>query len=394
MDQVLVHELVRTADDLRPAVPAGLSAMERWLEQVRDLERRLPEYREELAHGDLAPELHAGLRDLVAEHRGPLAERRRQVEQWLVQARTLEQRTVADQREAWDEVARSVAGLEVYGGLELAPQLGLVPLQLNPRSGLWEFWVADTGSEPRIADPARGRLEVDGDTAIVLVLLPGGVLEPGGAGEHAPVVVPPMFMGRFEVTQGQYLRAMGENPSRNRHEIHPEMGPSHPVDLLTWFDAAECARRLGLELPGELEWEFAARALEDPPTLYGGGDSPLVLRGRENLMNYFVEEQARAEKVDASWHEEYATSAPVGLFRPNPFGLHDMLGNVCEWTADLHDPDPTVASEDRCSFFRMVRGGSGQQWLEVSRIGYRLLKDLPEASSQDRGFRLARRIDP
>jgi formylglycine-generating enzyme len=127
--------------------------------------------------------------------------------------------------------------------------------------------------------------------------------------------------------------------------------PNHPVVQVTYADALAYARWLGRSLPTELQWEYAAKAgrsdeaLRHEPRNGAGRPSANFWQGDFPLVN------AR--------EDGFAEHAPVGCFEPNAFGLHDMLGNVWEWTAD-----PYTASHsevDGCSSSLAgltIKGGS------------------------------------
>jgi len=138
------------------------------------------------------------------------------------------------------------------------------------------------------------------------------------------------WMGKYEVTQGEYLAVMGNNPSSFKGAGHGT-DLSRPVETVSWDDAVVyCAaltdREFGTgripakcvyRLPTEGEWEYACRGWTS--TRYSYGDDP----GYTNLTNY-------------AWY--YGNSGgmphPVGQKLPNPWGLHDMHGNVWEWCQD------------------------------------------------------------
>ncbi len=147
------------------------------------------------------------------------------------------------------------------------------------------------------------------------------------------------WMGKCEVTQGEYQELMGENPSYYNgpsepwEDWHPDYGvvPTRPVEQVDWEDAiAYCAAQTQREraagrippnsayrLPTEAEWEYACRA--GTSTRFHYGEDP----GYENLDNY-------------GWFypNNGNQTHPVGQKLPNPWGLHDMNGNVWEWCQD------------------------------------------------------------
>jgi formylglycine-generating enzyme required for sulfatase activity len=129
---------------------------------------------------------------------------------------------------------------------------------------------------------------------------------------HRVRITRPFQMGRYEVTQAQWMALMEENRSAI-------VGDDHPVENVIRAEAQEFAERLDMlddgyhyRLPTEAEWEYAARAGTTDP-FYG-----------------------RLE--DIAWFGENSNDEhhPVGGKEPNAFGLYDMLGNVREWTSDTY----------------------------------------------------------
>jgi sulfatase modifying factor 1 len=127
----------------------------------------------------------------------------------------------------------------------------------------------------------------------------------------------PYYIGKFEVTQGQWKQVMGRNPSLFQGEW-VENEDDHPVENVVWEEAREFIDRLNksepekyYRLPTEFEWEYAARAGAE-------GDIP------------WSETQLVAQLGTA-------TTQPVGQKKPNPWGLYDMLGNVWEWVEDYYN---------------------------------------------------------
>ena len=151
---------------------------------------------------------------------------------------------------------------------------------------------------------------------------------------------------------------------------------------MTWNDAQALARWLSREegrryrLPTEAEWEYACRA--GTRSLFHSGDDPASLARVANVFD------ADAAPNWPAWsafalrvHDGYSFTAPVGRFAPNAFGLHDMHGNVWEWTADWHDEhyyarspvdDPTGPADGTV---KVRRGGSWHTWPLYARCAYR-----------------------
>jgi len=129
-------------------------------------------------------------------------------------------------------------------------------------------------------------------------------------------------LGKYEVRQKNFQAAMGVNPSEN-------IGPDHPVDSVSWLDARDYCKKLGLRLPNEAEWEYASRATTQTKFYWGNR-----VTGKEgNFCDRVCDLNIREPRVS----DGFSHTAPVGSFPPNPFGLYDMAGNVNEWVQDWLD---------------------------------------------------------
>jgi formylglycine-generating enzyme required for sulfatase activity len=131
-------------------------------------------------------------------------------------------------------------------------------------------------------------------------------------------------MGQTEVTQAAYQRVMRSNPSRYR-------APSHPVEQVDWQSARDYCTAVGMRLPTESEWEFAAE---------GGVDG------------------ARYGALDAiAWYDTNSgdSTHDVAQKKPNAYGLYDMLGNVWEWVEDSSNADPHRKIMKGGSFYNIAR---------------------------------------
>lgn len=383
--------LAAEREALWPATPEVAPRMAAWLERLDELETRGDRY-ESAAGWMNAPEDERRGRDEVAARLPDLRAARPGVEERLERARTLVARTVDERRAEWDGAIASISMLPAYGGLVVEPQPGLVPWRLAPESGLWEFWVDGTGEPPTLDDD--GWPVVRAEDAVVLVLVPGGrrwIGSPDEAGREPyevfhEVDLGPFLLGKYELTQAQWMRAMEGNPARYKSTPDCDDDPRHPVESVCWDDCAEYVRRTDLRLPREVEWEFAARFGDGPRTVYATGDDPATLEGFENVRDQSAEGQG--EHPLAPWNDGYVVHAPVGSFRPSAGGFHDLHGNVSEWCADWFRPD---LRDERPSIYRLrvFRGGSSYLGLSYDRLAFRQ-RDEPGGRNYTRGLRVAR----
>ena len=246
--------------------------------------------------------------------------------------------------------------------------------------GLWaSAAIADDWPVPSVEVP---------DTRFEMVDVAGGCFEMGdfeGSGnlDEKPlhhVCVEPFAIGKYPVSQLEWISIMGQNPSAN-----PKCGGSCPVENMTWTEAQEFIRRLNsrgtpkYRLPTEAEWEYAARG-GDRKRTWAGTSDPSQL----GSYAWFIE-------------NAFFQTHPVGQKKPNEFGLYDMSGNVWEWTADRysadyyakspeHDP-PGPTSGDR----RVVRGGYWGSPSELLRTTRRVSLP-PDARGPGFGLRLVRSV--
>ncbi len=249
-------------------------------------------------------------------------------------ARRIDVQLAKSEREkAWAHAIAAVAASDRYGGMKLRVHEGLVPIGMDPVSKLWEFVHLASGApgnEIPELDAATGRVAPSGDMGIVLVLLPAGSFCMGAQHENAgkpnydswardderphQVAVSPFFVGKHEVTQGQWLRLRGQNPSAGKDRGNLAL----PVEQVSWNDISAMTRQSGLLLPTEAQWEYACRAGTTTPW-WTGDDEVSLAEGA----------------VFAAAHAE-----PVGSKAANAFGLHDTAGNVSEWCLDTYEPYP------------------------------------------------------
>jgi formylglycine-generating enzyme required for sulfatase activity/serine/threonine protein kinase len=259
--------------------------------------------------------------------------------------------SLEDHRAAWaDAIDRA---RQRYGGLVLTPQTGLVPIGPDPQTRLEEFWHVRSGDRPERG--ADGRLVPTETMGIVLVLLPGGRFTMGAErdparphydpqaypNESPPHEVPlvPFFLSKYEMTQGQWLRATGENPSFHHpgskfmHGNGPDKAIDlrHPVELVSLETCTRVLGRFGLRLPTEAQWEYGARAGSDTP--YWFGTDPALLATLANVADRSARTRFTMQD-SAAWDDGHVVHGPVGHWPANGFALHEVCGNVWEWCRD------------------------------------------------------------
>ncbi len=206
-------------------------------------------------------------------------------------------------------------------------------------------------------------------TGMAFCFIPPGVFNMGSpAGEvgrfadevqHRVTLTHGFYLGKCPVTQAQWERVMGANPSHFK-------GADLPVETVSWDDCQTFLRKFGsgARLPTEAEWEYACRA--GTTTALNNGTALTSVKGP-------------CPNLDAvAWYDQNSrgTTHPVGLKQPNGWGLHDMHGNVWEWCSDRCGEYPTggvtnpQGAQDGTN--RMGRGGSWVSYANYCRVAYRI----------------------
>jgi formylglycine-generating enzyme required for sulfatase activity len=212
------------------------------------------------------------------------------------------------------------------------------------------------------------------------------------------------WLGEVPCTQDLWEAVMGSNPSWFR-------SPDRPVETVSWQDCGRFLKklkrqdgRLGLRLPTEAEWEYACRAGTTASTyaeerwIFGELDSPVLdeiawYSGNSGLGFELEQVWRSSDWSEKQYPHTKAGTRRVGTQCPNPWGLHDTLGNVWEWCQDFsgeysralqRDPDGASSGSDR-----VFRGGS---WLDDEQYVRAAARGWYAQSSRgdDLGFRLAR----
>jgi len=230
---------------------------------------------------------------------------------------------------------------------------------------------------------------------------------------HEVIISQPFYLGKYEVTQGQWQAVMRSNPSR-----FSNCGAKCPVEVVSWGDAQRFIEALNrsegmgrYRLPTEAEWEYAARA-GTQTALYTGRLETGTIRGDYNSpatdrVGWYVGnsgvsypggyacDRVRGKQYPSSW----CGTHPVGGKLPNAWGLYDMLGNVSEWVQDCFHWDYTGAPTDGrawesgdCSMGGVMRGGSWLSAWGYLRLARRGGGDSKDFKDLDVGFRIARSL--
>lgn len=239
-----------------------------------------------------------------------------------------------------------------------------------------------------------------GKVPLVLVRIPAGTFSMGSASsergrgddetQHQVTLASDFYIGKYEVTQGQWQALMGDNPS------YFGQSPTFPVDQVSWDEIAGAdgflarlnrhlasTRQPGagqMRLPTEAEWERAAKG--GTTTRFSYGD---VLDCKDGCSRSCL-----THPLYMSWCGQGPT--PVGSKKPNPYGLYDVHGNVREWVQDWYGPYSASPQTDpkgpARGSSRIVRGGGVQLPPQYSRSAARGLMP-PKDRDPHTGFRLA-----
>jgi formylglycine-generating enzyme required for sulfatase activity len=235
--------------------------------------------------------------------------------------------------------------------------------------------------------------QISNSIGMKLVLLPKGTFTMGSPEalglrgvdevEHEVTISKEFYLGLTEVTQSQYAKIMGVNPSNFKGEKEGDRA-DYPVENVSWDAAVEFCKRLSelpeekaagrvYRLPTEAEWEYACRA--GSKTAYFFGDDP------KSIGNY-------------AWFEgnNNDRTRPVSKKKPNDWGLYDMYGNVWEWCSDWYGDYPKGPVTDPAGLnegtLRVLRGGSWKDTEVIARTARRG-RIAPLHADNYLGFRVA-----
>jgi formylglycine-generating enzyme required for sulfatase activity len=279
-----------------------------------------------------------------------------------------------------------LAALEIVPGNHSATaRLGFCERRLDP--ALPGFEIVGTKFDSHTGLPAE--VKVAG-LDLSMVLIPPGECDIGSdkipdAQPVHTVEIEAFYLGRFELTQSQWTRIMGNNPS-----VHK--GDNLPVERVSWNDGRELVRRLneriaggGFRLPTEAEWEYACRARTQPV-------SPDQLT---RYAWYRANTSIKSAPADSFQQVDAYAPKPVGTREPNPWGLYDMLGNVWEWCSSQARPYVYDAADGRESLtepgLRILRGGGFADSADFLDPAFRH-SERPDRRHQWNGLRLCRDV--
>ena len=281
-----------------------------------------------------------------------------------------------------ESMEKRIVEMEAVRNSQVADEPLRIKKRPSGRIGIDKPYTRESSSTSK----ATGPIWVEPLTGMEFVYVPGGTFEMGDVfGDGWPFEKPvhtvrldPFYIGIYPVTQGQWEKVTGYNPSFFKK------GDDYPVETVSWKDAKAFIQNLnnmnggksGLCLPTEAQWEYAARS-GGKREKYSGGDK--------------VE--------DVAWYYEnsgYSTH-PVGFKKPNGLGIYDMSGNVWEWCEDIycsrayekHETENPKYAADGSG--RVNRGGGWRGEPALVRCSFRCGYS-PGDCDGNVGFRLSRTI--
>ncbi|MDC0157888.1 formylglycine-generating enzyme family protein, partial [Verrucomicrobia bacterium] len=219
------------------------------------------------------------------------------------------------------------------------------------------------------------------DLNLTMIWVEPGTFMMGDKGkQHQVKLTNGFYLGKYELTQAQWEKVMGSDPSRFK-------GADRPVETVRWIEAVSFCNKLtemekkagrvpegmAYQMPTEAQWEYACRA--GTTTAYSWGDA--------------------ITKTNANYRDSrFKQTRDVGQYAANPWGFHDMHGNVYEWCADWYGDYPSGAVRDPVGpadgSYRVNRGGSWGFTANFARCATRI-RFVPASGHGGLGFRLSLR---
>ena len=265
----------------------------------------------------------------------------------------------------------------------------------------WPFDAAEAKQRQQAAgEKTEMSVELAEGVKLDLVLIPAGKFVMGDVDgwtdewQQAVVTIDkPFWMGKLEVTNQQFASVDPTHDSKYISNYNKDQGnrgvaangPTQPVIRVTWKQAmAFCeaiGRKTGLKfsLPTEAQWEYACRAGTDTAMSYGPADADfgkLANFADKSLVGLCRRDSPKWIPIDANVSDGMIIAGNVGTFAANAWGLHDMHGNVSEWTRSAYKPYPYNPADGRDAIAaegsKVVRGGSFYDRPKRGRSGFRL----------------------
>ena len=295
----------------------------------------------------------------------------------------------------------------------------------------WPFNAAEAQRRQTAAGLTNKTIDLGNGIKFEMVLVPAGQFVMGDKNGYQDEnqltlvnIKRAFWMSKCEVTNEQYAAFDPSHDSKYEHKgswmfNEWDLGwalnePRQPVVRVSWKDAAEFCRWLSEKtgqkvlLPSEAQWEWACRAGTDTPLHYGDLDTDFSPFGNmadftiRDLV-YDVRDQYTPDIVprDARFNDKKLVTAEVGSYKPNAWGLHDMHGNVWEWTRSAYEPYPYFEYEQRYDTNdngeKVTRGGSWYDrpkrsrsasrisypaWQKVYNVGFRIVFEADNQTQQ------------
>ena len=266
-----------------------------------------------------------------------------------------------------DDMPRLLAQLPKEPPKPSRPALLVAPFDVKQAAAAQQAWAKHLGID----------VEVTNSLGMKFRVIPPGTFDMGSPTSepkrdndethHKVTITQPKLLGVYPVTQGEWTKVTGSNPSHFK-SVSGQDARRFPVEQVSWEDAQKFLTKLNSEhtlggwryrLPTEAEWEYACRAGTVTPFWFGG-----ELNGKQaNCDGRFPYESGKGPYLERP--------SVVGAYKANPFGLYDQHGQVSEWCEDWYGEYDTSASQDptgaSSGSSRVLRGGS---W-NVSAFGCR-----------------------
>jgi len=279
----------------------------------------------------------------------------------------------------------------------------------------WPFDASEAGRRQSADGAPERTVDLGGGVTLRLRRIPAGRFVAGGPAPRVVEMPQPFWMAACEIDNAQFARFDRAHDSRLEtgdflqfsvaERGWPLNSARQPVVRVSWHRATEFCRWLSattgesFSLPDEMQWEYACRAGAATDLWFGAPESDFaafanladaVFQGVETLPPWHLPSGAipSYKPAVAAVNDGHRVSAPAGSFRPNAWGLHDMHGNVAEWTASALGPDAGADAP------RVVRGGSWSErphlagasrriayppWQAVHNVGFRVICVTPPA---------------